>query len=149
MNFSPKRMIAGAILVVALLGLFLIIKPDDSNNGDTAGQDAPVAATGNAGADPAQNAKQAKPSPPPVPRVVISNGEPDEMFDLKVTQGDTVRFSVKSDIAEEVHVHGYDVSKEVDAGGSVRFSFPASITGVFEVELEHSAVPIATLQVNP
>lgn len=142
-------MVAGAILVVAVLGLFLVIKPDDSKNEDTGGQKTPVAATDNPEASPSKTAKERKPSPPPMPRIVISNGEPKEVLDLKVTQGDTVRFSVKSDVTEEVHVHGYDVSKEVAAGGSVRFSFPADITGVFEVELEHSAVPIANIQVNP
>jgi hypothetical protein len=54
-----------------------------------------------------------------------------------------------SDVEDEVHVHGYDVSKEVAAGGTAKFSFPAEITGVFEVELEQTAVPIANLQVNP
>ena len=41
-----------------------------------------------------------------------------------------------SDVADEIHVHGYDLKKDVPAGGSVRFSFPASIEGVFEIELE-------------
>ncbi len=47
-----------------------------------------------------------------------------------------MRFRVESDVADEIHVHGYDLKKDVPAGGSVSFSFPASIEGVFEVELE-------------
>jgi hypothetical protein len=48
-----------------------------------------------------------------------------------------------------VHVHGYDVSRDVPAGGSVRFGFPARPEGIFEVELEGRHVQIAELRVTP
>ena len=63
--------------------------------------------------------------------------------------GDEVRFEVQSDIAEHVHVHGYDVIQDVEPGKPVVFAFPAEIEGVFEVELEDSATQIAELTVNP
>ncbi len=44
-----------------------------------------------------------------------------------------MRFRVESDVADEIHVHGFDITKEVAAGGSASFSFPADIEGVFEV----------------
>jgi hypothetical protein len=56
---------------------------------------------------------------------------------------------VRSDVADEVHVHGYDVAKDVRAGGSVTFSIPAKIDGRFEVELEHRHEQIAQLEVRP
>jgi hypothetical protein len=68
---------------------------------------------------------------------------------LSFDSGERVRFSVTSDVADEVHVHGYDLSEEVPAGGTVRFGFPASIEGVFEVELEGRGVQIAELRVSP
>lgn len=46
-------------------------------------------------------------------------------------------------------MHGFDVSKPVWPGEPAHFDFEAGITGVFEVELEISAVPIMELQVNP
>jgi hypothetical protein len=46
-------------------------------------------------------------------------------------------------------VHGYDAVKDVPAGGTVRFSFPARIEGVFEVELEGRKQQIAELRVSP
>jgi hypothetical protein len=46
-------------------------------------------------------------------------------------------------------VHGYDLMKDVTAGGSVSFSFTASIEGRFEVELENAGTQIAELQVDP
>ena len=60
-----------------------------------------------------------------------------------------VRFRVTSDIAEEVHVHGYDLHKDVAAGGTVTFNFPASISGVFVIELEARSEQIASLKVEP
>jgi hypothetical protein len=60
-----------------------------------------------------------------------------------------VRFNITSDVADEIHVHGYDFMKDVRAGGTVRFDFPAKITGGFEIELENRKEQIASLQVNP
>ena len=44
---------------------------------------------------------------------------------ITVKKGDRLRFTVTSDVADEIHVHGYDFKKEVPAGGTVRFDFPA------------------------
>jgi hypothetical protein len=68
---------------------------------------------------------------------------------ITVKQGGTVRFSVSSDSAQEIHVHGYNVHKDVAAGGRVAFSFPAKIDGIFVVELEQPGVQIASLKVTP
>jgi hypothetical protein len=68
---------------------------------------------------------------------------------LNYTKGDQVRFRVNSDISDEIHVHGYDFHKNVTAGGSVSFSFPAKIEGVFVVELEAKGEQIAELRVRP
>jgi Cu-Zn family superoxide dismutase len=82
--------------------------------------------------------------------IVIENGEPvDGIAELEYSAGDEIEFTVESDVAEEIHVHGYDLNKEVPAGGSVTFSFPAEIEGIFEVEMEGQAVQIAELRVNP
>jgi hypothetical protein len=63
--------------------------------------------------------------------------------------GDRIRFKVTSDVSDEIHVHGYDLMKDVKAGGSVSFDFPADITGIFEAELEGRGEQIAELRVNP
>lgn len=85
-----------------------------------------------------------------VPTIEIQEGEPiGGVQQLEYSAGEEIRFRVESDVADEVHVHGYDISKDVPAGGDVSFSFPAEIEGIFEVELEQRAVQIAELQVNP
>jgi hypothetical protein len=48
-----------------------------------------------------------------------------------------------------VHVHGYDIAKEVAAGGTVVIAFKAKLPGRFEVELERSGVQLAELSVTP
>jgi len=84
------------------------------------------------------------------PTIVVENGEPvGGVQELEYSAGDQVRFKVESDVADEIHVHGYDLMKDVPAGGKVAFSFPAEIEGIFEVELEGRKEQIAELRVNP
>jgi hypothetical protein len=68
--------------------------------------------------------------------VTIAGGKvaPDPSRKVEVATGDHVHLSVTSDHADEVHVHGYDIEKEVSAGGTVTIDFTADIPGQFEVE---------------
>jgi hypothetical protein len=85
-----------------------------------------------------------------VPTIEVRGGEPvDGVAELEYSAGEEVRFRVSSDEAEEIHVHGYDLAKDVPAGGAVEFAFPAELEGIYEVELEKLAVQIAELRVNP
>ncbi len=68
---------------------------------------------------------------------------------LEFEKGETVRFSVASDRAEEIHLHGYDLYRDVPAGGRARFAFKADIEGIFEVEMHGSGVQVAELRVEP
>jgi plastocyanin len=82
--------------------------------------------------------------------IVVKGGKPvGGVREISVNKGDPVRFSVTSDVADEVHVHGYDFHKDVAKGGSVSFSFKARIDGVFVIELERRAEQIASLKVQP
>ncbi len=84
------------------------------------------------------------------PTIVVKNGEPvGGVKTLEYSAGEQVRFKVRSDVADEVHVHGYDLMKDVPAGGTVSFSFPAEIEGIFEAELEEHHEQILELRVNP
>jgi hypothetical protein len=146
---SPlARALIGLAALAAVIVLFVVLAGGDDDGGDgatTTAQTQP--ATGATG--PAET-QQPKPSKPAVERIVVEGGEPrGGVKELSFKSGDRVRFAVKSDVADEVHVHGYDIKKDVAAGGSVRFSFPASIEGVFEVELEGRKEQIAELRVTP
>ena len=87
---------------------------------------------------------------PTVVRVNVVGGVPEDgIVRASVSKGDRVALVVTSDVADEVHVHGYDISKDVTAGGTARIVFTADIAGRFEVELEERGVQIADLTVTP
>jgi outer membrane lipoprotein SlyB len=93
-------------------------------------------------------------TPPPAGpteiRIVVVNGAPKGgIVREKVDKDDSVVLVVKSDVADEIHLHGYDVSRDVEAGGTARLRFKATIPGRFEVELEERGVQIADISVTP
>jgi copper(I)-binding protein len=90
------------------------------------------------------------PEQPTVVRITVVNGAPQGGIVRKsVSQGDQVVLVVTSDVADEIHLHGYDKSRDVEAGGTVRLPFKATIPGRFEVELESRGVQIADISVQP
>jgi hypothetical protein len=87
---------------------------------------------------------------PTVVRIVVENGQPKGgTVRRTVTEGDRVVLVVKSDVTDHVHLHGYDIMRDVVAGGRARIAFKATLPGRFEVELEDRGVPIAELTVRP
>jgi hypothetical protein len=142
--------VALGIVVVALAVVLLIAlsgsddSGDDGGAGDGAGNGSAVSGAGDDEQGDATGAALA------VPTVVVRNGAPiGGVRTLTYIKGDRIRFQVDSDVGDEVHVHGYDLSKDIEAGGSVRFDFDASLEGIFEVELEGRHTQIAELRVNP
>jgi hypothetical protein len=91
--------------------------------------------------------------PPPGPteiQIVVVNGAPKGgIVRETVDQGDRVVLVVRSDVADHVHLHGYDVMRDVGPGKPARLPFRATIPGRFEVELEDRGVPIADITVQP
>ena len=67
---------------------------------------------------------------------------------VTVATGDRVAIEVESDVADHVHIHGYDVVREIAAGQKVTISFRATIPGVFEIELEDAGVLLTRLEVT-
>ena len=82
-------------------------------------------------------------------RVLVKGGKPvGGIQRATVKKGQTVAIVVHSDVADEVHVHGYDLHKDVAAGGTVRIVFPATIVGEFEAELEDRKLQIIEFTVK-
>ena len=61
--------------------------------------------------------------------------------------GERLEVRVTSDVAEQVHVHGYDLTADVAAGGVASIEVDATIPGGFEVELEKSHKTLFQLRV--
>ncbi len=81
--------------------------------------------------------------------LTVSNGHrtagPDT---VEVKLGDTVTFEVTSDQADEVHVHGYDRSLELQPGVAATLAFTADIPGRFEMELHSTGTVLTQLRVS-
>jgi FtsP/CotA-like multicopper oxidase with cupredoxin domain len=135
----------GIAAVIAVVAVILLAGGGDEtdNAADSArtpaATAAPTAAEGDATATPTPTAT---PKPPPL----LQAGK---VKTLTYNQGDTVRFRVRNDKAEEVHIHGYDIKKELAANETADVSFEATIPGIFEIELEHSGTPLGRLKVEP
>ena len=124
---NRKTAIAGGVVVIVAVVLLIVLS---SGGGDDGG----------------------KTDAGKVPTVVIDGeGHPvGGIADLTYHQGDRIHFRVEVPFAEEVHLHGYDVAKEVpNGGGTVTYDLPASIEGVFEAELEDRGEQIIELTVEP
>ena len=66
---------------------------------------------------------------------------------VEAALGEDLVLRVTSDVADEVHVHGYDERAEVPAGGTVEIVFTADIPGGFDVELEGTGQLLFQLRV--
>jgi hypothetical protein len=141
--------IAAAIAVVAVV--VILATSGDSEEGER--QAAAPTATSQpqaTGGGQATSTPRPRPTEPPLPEITIKDGEPvGGVTEIRVEQGDRISFAVKSDVADHVHVHAYDIFKDVEPGKRVIFSFKATITGITEVELEDRGVEIASLRVDP
>jgi hypothetical protein len=62
--------------------------------------------------------------------------------------GQPVTVRVTSDVADQVHVHGYDKTVDVAAGRTAEVTFLANVPGVFDVELEKTKRVLFTLEVR-
>jgi pullulanase/glycogen debranching enzyme len=75
--------------------------------------------------------------------------EPGKVQKLKYTQGDQVRFQVRSPKADEVHVHGYNIERELEPNKATTIAFKATINGIFDIEIHSTDTQIGQLTVEP
>jgi pyruvate/2-oxoglutarate dehydrogenase complex dihydrolipoamide acyltransferase (E2) component len=145
-----QRLTFLAIAAVIAIGAVILLTASGGDDEEPAGTSARATATPSA-TETAAPGETATPEPTPTPTPepeppLVTRGK---VTKLRFEQGETVRFRVRSDVADHVHVHGYDLMKDVEPGKTVSFSFPARIPGIFEIELEDRAEEIAQLRVDP
>ena len=68
---------------------------------------------------------------------------------LTYRRGAVINLTVRSDVADEVHFHGYDIHRDVAPGQPVHFRIRATIEGSYPVELERHAETLAQVTVEP
>lgn len=130
-----------AVAIVALTGLYLLARP--------AVVEAPApAAVASAPAAPAP----AAPEPQVTAREFefeVKQGKVTGPPHLQVLQNERVILRVRSDVADELHVHGYELSAPLPAGELVSLTFVAGRSGRFEVELHGAHQELGALEVQP
>ena len=147
MSRAQRFTFLGIAVVIAVVAVILITSGnDDTNNEDVNTAASAATATPTQGSQEASPQETETPTPTPTPAPLLKGGK---VTKLEFTEGDTVKFRVVSDVDEEVHVHGYDIAKDLPAGKTVTVSFPATITGIFEIEYEHAGEQIGELRVDP
>ncbi len=145
-----------AALVPALVAVLLTGCAAGQEQDDAVSAPAPASASPSAAPSEAASAAPAAvptPTPSPTPSVrtveaAYAGGQVTGTSGREeVALGEQVVLRISSDVAEEVHVHGYDLEGAIAAGGSVDIPVAATIPGVFEVELHESGKVLFQLRV--
>jgi hypothetical protein len=147
-----RILIAAGAVVVAVIGLFLVFRPDD--DGGSASGGTATTATGTTTAPTTTLPPPPPPPPQPPPparvRIVVRDGQPlGGVRRVTVSEGRRVVLTVTSDVVDHVHLHGYDVMRDVGPGQPARIAFRATIVGTVEAELEDRGVPLARIVTQP
>jgi FtsP/CotA-like multicopper oxidase with cupredoxin domain len=150
-NGTRIGLLVGTVVILVLA--FVLLSPGDDDELGTATTPtatAPSATTPAAGEPPATMTAVAPPAPT-FETIRVRGGKPvGGVQTITVEKGDRARIEVSSpDTSDEIHLHGYDIARDLKAGGRVRFSFEANAEGIFEIELEGAGTQIGKLVVEP
>jgi hypothetical protein len=128
-----------ALVVVALLvavAAFALARPGDDDGGDGAAQPAPPADPGRATTGERTERTETEPEPAPKPEIarIRIRGGAGGPSRIETTKGETVRIVVRADAPDEIHLHGYNITRNAAPASPARFRFEARIEGIFEME---------------
>jgi len=125
--------------------------------GDDSGTDPDAAASSQASsAGSGSSAGGLAPTPAPdvsvaetIIDITVTKGVPSPEFgQVAVPLGNTVRLIVTADAADEVHVHGYELTLDFAVGVPAELTFVAVLPGIFTVELHDSEQLLCELRVE-
>ena len=140
--------------LVVLVVAFILLSPEADDDSNTAQTPTTTAPGDHADADERDDPAGPRPitSPrrrrrPRSRRVRVRGGKPvGGIKKITVKKGERARIEVTStDTSDEVHLHGYDITRDVKPGSRARFSFAANAEGIFEIELHGTHTQIAQL----
>ena len=153
-SVSTRRRLAGLLAVLALFVSGLALASCGGGGSESAGSTTETTTSSETTTTvETTTTTETTPPPPPGPteiRIVVVNGAPQGgIVREKVKKNDRVVLIVRSDVADHIHLHGYDIVRDVAPGKPARLPFKATIPGRFEVELEDRGVQIADISVQP
>ena len=109
------------LAVVVAVAAFLIARPPGEDE--------------KSGATPATQAPKPTPPRPVEARIRLRGGKPAGGAQrIEANKGEAVRITVVSDAPDDIHLHGYDVTRQAAPGKPARFRFEAKLEGEFELE---------------
>lgn len=123
-----------AIGIVILLGIFFVPKPEEPTNETRNKQDTPKTAV-----------SIFKSYDLLIKNRKIVSGQ----NNITVKKGDEITIHVTADEKDELHIHGYDESVELEPDKKVTLRFTANLTGRFPFELEGSKTDLGVIEVQP
>ena len=147
---SNGARIGVVLATVLVLGIaFVLLSPeadDDSNTAQT-----PTTTVRGPAITSTTSVPPAADHEPAFETINVAAGKPaGGVQTITVQKGDRARIQVASqDTTDEIHLHGYDLTRQLKAGDSVRFSFDADAEGIFEIELHGTHTQIGKLVVEP
>jgi hypothetical protein len=141
----PRRAAVAALTTAAALTLAACGNDSSPQATGTATTTAPATTGPGATAGPTTTAADTTPTI----EVTVVGGKPQGgVRREQVKTGETLLLRVTADVADEVHLHGYDKSADVAPGKPAEIRFTADIPGVFEVELEQRKQKLIELEVR-
>ena len=145
------RLLIGLAAVAALVVAFVLLRPDDDDAVAPPTAEPIPTTTETETTPPTTESTPTETAPERVRMVVrVQGGRPvGGIARATARQGEPVLLIVRSDVADHVHVHGYDLMGDVGPGSPARMQFRARLTGRFEIELEDRGQQIAQLTVLP
>ena len=81
-------------------------------------------------------------------KIDVYDGAADGAEHVIIERGDEVELTITSDVADEVHVHGYDYKADVAPGAPAVIVFVADLPGIYEIELEKARLVLFELEVR-
>jgi hypothetical protein len=148
MGIAAKLAVAAATVAAAVV-LFFVLRPEDeaaTGTTPTATKTGPTTTQGATEPGPTTTEESDQPA---VIRIAYVNGEVAGPRRAEVALDERVVLVVRADVADHVHVHGYDLMRDVAPGAPARIAFEANARGRFEVELEDRHLPLTELVVVP
>jgi hypothetical protein len=157
--------VVAATAAAALVILFLVLRPGDDEPEPAPSSTQPTTESPTPSQTPSQTPPETTEAPTetaPTPdaveveveveegRVVVKReGEEVSGGTVEVAQGEEVVIVVEADVADEVHLHGYDVKADVAPGSPATIELTADVPGIFECELEDAGKVLFELEVSP
>ena len=148
MGTGPKVALAVAAVAVAIV-LLVVLRPGDEDDEAEPTTPATTVVTTTDGETTTTTSATTTTEEPVRAEIVVEGGEVSGPERVRLEEGQRLVLVVSADVVDHVHVHGYDLMRDVGPGQPARFAFRVTDPGRFDVELEDRQQPLTELVVSP